>query len=86
MYAMNHTTSLYININNFDILEWFIKLVRFHILNHVYDLKATQHASEDRVFIIKPRSCRSRDEELGSIRVRTGVGHADGVRPGNCSK
>lgn len=86
MYAINLITSLYINVDDFDILEWFIKFVRFHILNHVYDLKATQHASEDRVFIVEPRSCRSRNEELGSIRVRTGVGHTDGVRPGNCSK
>ena len=46
------------------------------------DLQARQNASEDRVLLVQPRCSRSCNEELGTVGVWTGIGHTDGVGPG----
>lgn len=74
-------TSLYINVYDFNVLEWFIKLVRLHILDRVHYLKAPQHTAEDRMLVVQPRRRGRCNEELGTIRVRTGVSHTHRVWP-----
>jgi len=70
-----------IDVDNLDILVRFIRLVRLHILDRMHRLQPRKKAAEDGVFVIEPRRGIGGDEELGSVRVRTCVCHAQGIRP-----
>jgi len=68
---------VYIDIDNFNILIWFIILISLHILDRMHNLQPTYYPSEDGVLLIEPRRSVGRDEELGTIGTRSSVRHAD---------
>ena len=55
---------LHINIDDLDILKWFIHLIRLNILNGMYHLQTTGHPAKDRVLGVEIGSRTQRDEEL----------------------
>ena len=77
----NIETLFNIDINDLDILIRLIRLVRLHILYRMHRLQARKHTPKDRVFLVKPRRRIRGNEELGSIRVRTCICHAQRIRP-----
>ena len=71
---------LYINIYNLDILVWFVKFVRLHILDCMYYFKARQHTTEDRMLLVQPGGRICCDKKLRSIGCWTCICHADSIR------
>ena len=69
------------DINDFYILEWLIKLIRFDIFNRMYDFQTSQDTAKYSMFVIKPWRRSRRDKELRSIRVWSSIRHAKRVRP-----
>jgi len=57
---------------NDHILRWPVVLGP-SVLYLVYDVHSFNHASEDDVLVVQERCGGARDEELASIRVRSGV-------------
>jgi hypothetical protein len=77
-----HISRLFdININDLDILVRFIRLVRLHVLYRVHRLQPRKKAPKDRVLLVEPRRRIRGDEKLRSVRVRTRIRHAQGIRP-----
>ena len=75
-----------IDVSNLDVLVWFIRLVRLHILDRMHRLQPRKKAAEDGVFVVEPWRGIGGDEELGSVRVRTCVCHAQSIRPAKKEK
>jgi hypothetical protein len=78
----SHLASLFnTDIHDFDVFEWFIRLVCFHVLDRMYYLKSCKCSSEDRVFVIQPGCGGGRDEELRAVRARSSICHAHRIWP-----
>lgn len=73
--------SLDFNIDYFDILEGLVVFIGLHVFDGMDDLKTAQHTSENRMLVVKPWRRRRRDEKLGPVGTRPGIGHAHGVWP-----
>ena len=71
---------LYIDINDLDILERLVRLIRLHILDRMNDLQPRDRPPENRMLLIQPRGSRRRDKKLTPVRPRSSVGHAQRVR------
>ena len=68
------------NGNDFDLVQRFVQSICFDLGDLLDDVHSLGHTSEDGMFLVQPRRRNDRDEELGSIRGRTGIGHGEGVR------
>jgi len=53
-----------------------------YCLNRLHDLHALGHVTENDVLAVQPRRLDGAEEELGSVRVRAGVGHGQNAAAG----
>jgi hypothetical protein len=72
---------LHKDVDDLDVLVRLILFVDLDVLNRMDDLKPRQRTAEDCMLVVQPWCSIRRNEELTSVRVGAGVGHAQGVWP-----
>jgi len=57
-------TLQHIDVDNLDVVEWFVVMVHPYGLDRMYDVKTAEDAAENCVFAVQPRGSRCGYEEL----------------------
>ena len=64
-----------VNIDDLDILQGFVIVVRLDIFNQGTDIHTLCDASKDGMLAVQPRTGNGRNKELRAIRIRAGIRH-----------
>jgi hypothetical protein len=73
-------TLLDLDVDNLDIVERLVTLVRSHMLDLVHNIHSLGDTAKDRVLVVEPIDRHCGDEELAAVGSRTGIRHRQSSR------